>query len=604
MPNENKNLFWLKLKNKIIQFFQRPINWLGWVFVLVMGYLIVVPLGEIIISSFRIQPGDTRRAAGEIGEWTLYYWIRTFISQLSNNIFYSPMRNTIIISVIYTLLAMTIGIVIAYLIVRTDLPFKKFIGFFIIIPYIVPSWTLALAWITLFGNHRVGVGAAGVFQTLFNIVPPDWVAYGPFPIIMVLSINYAAYTYLLASAAFSTIDSRLEESALLHGLSEMKTLRKITLPLILPALGSAFILTFAKGLGTFSVPAFLGIPVRFHVLSTSLYRSAGRGQFGDVFVLTLTLIFVAAITIVMNNILIGKRKEFTTMTGKGSTERTVKLGKFRKPIGVFLLISTFISAILPIGLLLWQSLQYNLGDYSLSNLSLAYWTGEVMGMQGILMSSRVRSAALNTLQFAVVVSVSIALIGILIGYIVTNLRGTKLSKVVEMISFTPYVIPGIAFGAIYLTMFAQPRGPIPALYGTLWILILAFMVKRLPFSSRTGISAMMQIGPSLEEAAILHGASFFTRLRKIIIPLGKNGFLTGFILAFVSTVKDLSLVVLLVTPSTMVLSALTLEYMDWGRRQFADAIGVVIVLMVLGGLFLAQWLTGTNPLEGFSKKVD
>jgi iron(III) transport system permease protein len=132
-----------------------------------------------------------------------------------------------------------------------------------------------------------------------------------------------------------------------------------------------------------------------------------------------------------------------------------------------------------------------------------------------------------------------------------------------------------------------------------WILILAFMVARLPFASRSGISSMMQVGGSLEEAAEIHGAGFWTRFRKVLFPLAKRGFLTGFILTFVATVKDLSIVVLLATPQTMMLSALTFGYVDLGQRQFADAIGVVIVTIVLACTFAVQWITKTNPLQGF-----
>ncbi len=594
-----RRLYW---KNKTLQLLRSPRFVMGWIFVIVFAYLILVPLGDIIISTFQVQEGDARRVGAEVGEWTMYYWERTLTGPLSQRIFWEPLRNTLFITFSYTALAMLIGIALAWLIVKTDMPFRKFIGVVAIIPYILPSWTLALAWTTLFGNHRVGVGAAGVIQNFFGVVPPDWLGYGPLPIISVLSINYFAYTFLLASSAFATIDSRLEEAAMLHGIPQRTIMRSITLPIILPALGSAFILTFAKGIGTFGVPAFLGIPVRYNVVATSLYQAAGMGRFGDAFALTLILVLMAALAIFMNNVLIGKRKQFTTMTGKGSSYRRVPLGKYRYPVAFSVSAFVGITAFLPILLLVWQSFQLNLGDFSVSNLTLTYWTGYIDGMEGILVSSRVRGAAWNSFRFGLIVATSTAFVGILIGYVVAKGRGTLQAKLVEQMSFIPYVIPGIAFGAIYLTMFAQPRGPIPALYGTIWIVILAFCVNRLPFASRSGIAAMMQIGGSLEEAAEMHGAGFWTRIRRIMFPLSKKGFLTGFILSFISTIKDLSLVILLVTPQTMVLTALTFGYIEMGRRQFADAIGVVIVILVLGCTFLAQWITKTNPLQGFGDR--
>lgn len=573
-----------------------PHHWLSVIFLVVFGYLILVPVAQLVLDTLQIQEGDVRRAGGAAGEWTLYYWERTFNSPLSEALLYRPLRNTLTVSFFYTLLAMSIGMAMAWLLVKTDLPLKRLIGVVSLIPYIVPSWTIALSWLTLFANDRVGIGAPGIVQNLTGWAPPDWVAYGPFPIIIVLAVNYYAFTFLLVAAALSTLDGRLEESASLHGASSGLIARKISLPIVFPAIGSAFILTFAEGIGSFGAPAFLGIPVRYDMLATALYQSASLGRFADAFVLTILLIVMAGVTIVMNSMLLGKRRQFTTMTGKGSTQLKLSLGIWRWPVtGLVLAFVTF-GAIMPIVLLVWQSFQLRLGDLSLNNLTTAYWVGHVDGLNGILVDQRVQRAAWNTLRLGFSVAFLTAVIGIVAGYVVSRGRGTRLARWVEQVSFLPYVIPGIAFGAIYLTMFAQPRGPIPALYGTLTILILAAMVNRLPFASRTGISAMMQVGRSLEEAAELHGAGLLRRLRSILLPLTRKGFATGFILSFISTVKDISLVILLVTPQTMVLTALTFGYIDLGRRQFADAIGVVIVILVLLCTWLAYRLTNADPL--------
>ncbi len=585
--------------NRLKQLVYTPEVVLGWLFLILFAYLIVVPLVYIAVSSFQVQDGDARRIGEVAGSWTGFYWSQALTGRLGQRFFWEPLRNTLFVSFTYTALSMTIGVTMAWLLVKTNVRLRKFIGSIAIIPYILPSWTLALAWITFFGNDRVGIGAPGVLQNILRIAPPDWLAYGPFPIIIVLAVNYSAYSFLLASAAFATIDSRMEEAALLHGSSQWLVLRSVTLPVILPALGSAFILTFAKGLGTFGVPAFLGIPVRYFVLATSLFQSTAMGRFGDAFALTIVLVALAAITIGLNNRVLGKRRQFTTMSGKGSSFSRIELGKFRGPVSFALIAFTVITAFVPIVLLVWQSFQLRLGDYSLSNLTTAYWVGEVYGIQGILVSSRVQAAAWNTLRIGLSVAVVTAAIGVVIGYVVVKRRGTVVSRLLEQVTFIPYVVPGIAFAAIYLTMFAQPVGPIPALYGTVWLIALAFMINRLPFSTRSGIAAMVQIGRSLEEAAELHGAGFTTRLSRILFPLSKRGFLTGFILSFVSIVKDLSLVILLVTPQTMLLTPLTFGYVDLGQRQFADAIGVIIVVIVLGCTFSVQWLTKTNPLSGF-----
>ena len=589
-----------RIRNSAVTLAHSPQNWLAWLFLIVFGYLILVPVGNMIWSTFHVQSGDARRVGTAVGEFTMFYWDRVFASgQLSARLLYEPLLNTLVVSLTYTALAMMIGMGLAWLMVKTDMPFKKFTGFCAIVPYIIPSWTLALAWLTIFGNSRVGIGAAGFVEGIIGRPTPNWLAYGPVPIICVLAVNYFAFAYLLGSAALATVDASLEESALVHGASNRRVLRKITLPIVLPAIGSAFILTFASGIGTFGVPAFLGLPVRYNVLATSLYQSAGVGRYGEAFVFTLVLVLISGSAILINSKLIGSRKQFTTMEGKGSRQRVIQLGKWRLPVGLVVAAVMAAFTFLPISFLVLQTFQYHLGEFSLDNFTLAYWIGERDGLRGILVSPRIRAAALNTVVLGLSVGLSTAFIGLLVGYSVSRNRGRPLSRIVEQVSFIPYVIPGIAFGAIFLSMFAQPRGPIPVLYGTMWIIFIACLVNRLPFASRMGISAMMQVGRSLEESAEVHGASFPRRIQRILFPLTKRGFMGGFILAFVSTVKDINLVILLVTPRTMVLAALTFGYIELGRRQFADAIGVVIIVIVLGCTLIAQWITKTNPLQGF-----
>ena len=585
--------------NRLRRFLTEPHRPIGLVFLVCSGYLIVLPVVEILLSTIRVQERDVRRLGAAAGQWTLFYWERAFNSEFSQSLLYQPLINTLIVGISYTVLAMGIGVALAWLLVRTDLPFKKFLSSAILIPYILPSWTIALAWLTVFRNDQIGIGAPGLVQALTGLRPPAWLAYGPLPITLTLAVNYFAFSYLLAAAALSSIDASLEEASRIHGASLRAQMRYVTLPLILPALGSAFILTFAHGIGTFGVPAFLGIPARYYLLATSLYNSASTGRFGEAFVMTIVLIVLAVVTIAINTRVIGSRRQFTTLTGKGSHRRPVSLGKWRAPLTCGMLVFVFCSGVLPVLLLLIQSLQLRPGTYSFDNLSLTYWIGQFSGYDGILIDPRIRAATWNSLRLGISVAAGTAFIGVLVGYVVVKARGTWLSKWVEQISFLPYLIPGIAFGAIYLTMWAQPRGPLPALYGTFTLLALAALVNRLPFAARTGTSAMIQVGPSLEEAAQVHGAGFVSRFRLILFPLTRRGFLAGFILSFIATIKDLSLVVLLVTPKTMLLPVMTLQYSELGRPQFANAVAVMIAFVVLFGTWLAKRISRADPTEGF-----
>ena len=588
--------------NLAVRYLTTPRIVLGWILVILLLYLVLYPVVELVVQSFQLQGRDAIRFRGQsAGDWTLYYWQRALASQLSQRIFVRPLINTLIISSGYTALAMLIGTVLAWLVVRTDMPWGKLVGSLAMIPYILPSWTLGLSWITFFRHDGQLHGIKGMLQSLTGIQVPEWLVYGPVPIIIVLAMNYFAYTYLLASAAFATVDSSLEEAAEIHGASRGYILRRITMPIILPALASAFVLTFASGLGTFGVPAYLGRPANFEVMSTYLYGNMQLGRTGDAYVLATVLIILAAITVYLNSLILGARRQFTTMTGKGTRKKVTSLGVWRYPIGVLAVLFTAFAGLLPICLLVLQSLQKRLGDYSLSNLTLDYWIGKQVDVvyKGVLLEPRVMKAALNTTILGLSVGAISVIGGLLLGYVIARGRGTRLSRIVEQLSFLPYIVPGVAFGAMYLSIWAVPRGPLPALYGSLALLILASAVKRMPYAARTGISTMLQIGNELEEAATIHGASWFTTVRRILAPLARHGLFAGFILTFVGVSKDLSLVVMLVSARTEVLPVTAFGYVDAGVDQLSYAVAVIIIVIVLLGTALAKKLTKGDPMEAF-----
>jgi iron(III) transport system permease protein len=232
-------------------------------------------------------------------------------------------------------------------------------------------------------------------------------------------------------------------------------------------------------------------------------------------------------------------------------------------------------------------------DYSLGNLTLHFWIGAsspelAEGESGILRNSHILQAVWNSVRLSVLVAVLTGILGVLIGYAVVKGKKTWLSALVEQGTFLPYLIPSIAFGAIYLSMFTRPFGPFPALYGSFILLVAICLAKNLPFSARAGISAMLQVAGELEEAAVIAGASWWQRFRKILFPLTLTGSLSGFILVFIATMRELSLIILLVTPNTRTLTTMTFRYVEQGYAQFADAIIVLIVLIVVAGEFLAR----------------
>ena len=573
--------------------------------VAVLLCLTLYPALEIVFQSFKVHVQDARRLSLEVGQWTTTHWERALNSPMSNRVFYRPLLNTLLISLGTTLLAIIVGVVLAWLVVRTDLPWKGLIGGMVLVPYILPSWVLSLAWLTMFRHDGLLPYRKGLLQYLTGVSVPEFWIYGPLPIMIVLAGNLFAYTYLLSAAGFATVDSSLEEAAEIHGATRSQIFGRITAPLALPALMSAFVLTFASCLGTFGVPYYLGRPVRFEVMSTYLYGNMNIGRPGDAFVLATVLVLMAGTAVYINTRIIGKRRQYTTLTGKGSRRRITPLGRWRIPLGVVVGVFSLGAAVFPIVLLFLQSLQSRRGDYSLANMTLDSWIGEVGSVadvySGVLRDPRVGRAALNTVTLGLTVGTISAILVPIIGYIVARGRGTRLSKLVEQLSFLPYIIPGVAFGAVYLTMFAVSRGPIPALYGTMTLLILASVIKRMPYAARTGIAAMLQVGNELEEAARIHGASWIATMQHIFLPLIRHGLFVGFILVFVHAVKDLSLIIMLVSPRTQVLTVTATAFNDFGVDQLAYAVAVIIVVITLIGAFIAKKISKGDPMQVFQQ---
>ena len=592
-----------------------PQRVMGFLLIILMICFVITPAINLIYTSFSFSHSDKRLPevvenglSAIPGKFTMVHFQRVFLSKLTSKMFLLPLRNTLITTLGITSLSMLIGSLLAWLVVRSNLPFKKAIANVASIPYIIPSWPIALAWITVFKNTKIG-GSSGLFQYFFKVAPPDWLAYGIIPIIICLSLHYYAFSFITVSGALASIDSRLEETAELMGASKMQVIRKVTLPLVMPALMSAFILTFSKGIGTFGTPAFLGLPVRFFTLSTQVYSNVKNNLAGDAYLLAIVMILISCITIWMNVKVIGARKSFVTISGKGFRSKPVDLGKFKWVVFALVILFILIFVIGPLYILTWQTFMAKDGSYAISNFTTHFWIGKAgalgpegqvlgEGQAGILRNPETWFTAWNSIKLALVVSFFAAIIGIFLGYAIVRGRGTKMSSLLDGLSFAPYVFPGIAFGAVYLSIFAKSHGPIPSLYGTFTLLVLVSLAKRMPFSSRTGTSAMLQVHKELEEAGELFGAGFVKRFVKIIYPLTKSGFISGMLLSFITTMRELSLIVLLVTPSTKVLTTMIFRYAEGGYHQFGDAITMMVVIISVVGTVIIRKAQKTDLLKG------
>ena len=597
-PMNKLNLY----SNRIKNYFQNAQNLISVLAIAVLIYLVLFPLWEILTTTFQLQFRDAMKLGLPEGSFTFRYWIATFASKVSKAMFYKPLMNSMMISLCVSFFGILIGGILAWLVSRTDLPMKKFFSFILVVAYMVPSWSKALAWVVVFKNDRIG-GYPGMFQSVFGISPPNWISYGFVPIVVTLSLHYFVFSFLLISSALASIGGDLEEMAEITGAKRTTILRKITFPLVLPAILSSFILTFSKALGSFGAPAFLGMKVNYYTLSTMIYSNIRNRLTTQAFTLGLVLLLVASFTVYLNQKAIGKRKSFTTIGGKSTRTNLIKLKKLKPLITAAVLLFVILGVMMPLLVLVLQSVMLEPGVYSFDNMTLHFWIGKgnpaiAEGEAGIFHNPRIWSALGNTLKLVAVVSLIATVVGLLLGYIISRGRKKVSGRFIEQISFTPMLIPSIALSTIYLSMFSKPQLFMPVLYGTFALLVLISIVKYLPFAVRSGTSSMMQINTELEEAGKIEGASWLRIFRKLILPLAKGGVFSAFLLIFISGMKELALIMLLVTPKTATLTTLTYSYTESGFEQFSNAITTLIIFIIILVNYIARKVSKADISKG------
>jgi iron(III) transport system permease protein len=584
---------------RFFRWLTKPQVFLSLIMLVIMFYMVIIPLYKLVETTVTWQLVDESRIPGAVeGKLTLYHWVRMFSGIFAQIYTLTPLQHSLTIAIGTVLLAFVIGGSLAWLVVRTDMPGRKLINQLAVLPYIMPSWTLAQAWLVFFKNRTQG-GAPGLFEFIVGQSPPDWLAYGPVPIIICVALHYYTFFFLFVSAALMSIDSNLEEAGELMGADRWRILRKITLPLVLPALLSGFIMTFSKTLGTFGTPNILGSPVKYYVISTMMRGSLAAGDKADAFVLGIVLILFSIITISLNQRLVGTRKSYETIGGRGFVATPSKLRDWKKIILTIVIIFQLLVLIVPLGLLTYDTFLLRSGDFSFDNLTLQNWIGQPNpdyndGQPGVLLNPRIWKTAWNSIKLSLYTALFTALLGIILGYSIVKGRGTRLAKLVDQLAYIPYVIPGIAFGAVYIAMFAKKIGPLPSLYGTFALLVIVSVAKHLPYSSRSGVSAMMQVGHELEEAALVAGASVWRRWKSIIFPLTTSGFISGFLLTFITTMRELSLIILLVTRDTQVLASQTMWYVENNLDQMANIVILILVaITVTGNVIIGRFGKGS-----------
>ena len=257
---------------KLANRWRKPETILAALFLVILVYLVVVPLFSLVQTTLVWGTGDTR-IRGEnvvVGKFTTYHWRRMLSGDFAEAVFYKPLLNTLIVTAGTVAIVLAVGSLLAYLVVRTDIRWAKLINALATVPYILPSWVLSLSWLQLFQNSTVAM-PEGLLSYYTGINAPEWLVYGPIPIMITMGLHYYPFGYLLISGALRSIDSQLEESAEILGASKSYIMRRITMPIIKPALFSTALLGIARSMGTFGTPAILGLPARYYTLSTQIY---------------------------------------------------------------------------------------------------------------------------------------------------------------------------------------------------------------------------------------------------------------------------------------------------------------------------------------------
>ena len=576
-----------RLKNLILNVLKNPFNMVVLVSLIILFCLIIIPLLTMISSTFTLAQGELRRVQGHVGDFTLYYWKYILTGKLASAVLWQPLKNSFICGFFTVLVSVPLGSVLAWLMIRTDLPGKKILGLLVTVPYMIPSWTKALAWLAMFRNSTSG---ANGFLAGRGIPVPDWLAYGPIAIVLCMSMHYYAFSYIMVSGALRSINSELEEMGEIQGASKAQILRHITLPLILPSVLSATVMTISKSIGTYGVPANLGNRIGYYTLATKMRNFIDQGPQAVGYAMSIVLVLLAALIIFSNQRIVGVRKSYATVSGKGGRATLMQLGKAKKPLMVFLMVFLFLAMVVPFFVLIMETFQITTGaGYGPDNLTLYNWIGKAGEIDkytnyvGIFRNPNFFSAFWNTIRLTLIASILTAICGQFLGYISSRGRGKWYGDLTEQMVFVPYLMSGIAFSTMYFSMFSRPHfgGLMPSLYGTFTLIVLTSVVKHFPFASKSGTANMLSISVELEEAADIAGASFWKRMSSIIVPLAKNGFISGFMLTFISIAKELDLIIIMMTPTTQTMSYLAFTYSQEGYNQMSDAVSVCVLAFIL-----------------------
>lgn len=589
--------------NKVKTFMSKPENIILVLMGVVLTITTVAPIVAILKDTVSIHVGTIdQHLTGKSSGYTFVNYVDLFTSKLAKTNLWMPLFNTLILAIGSCLFAILYGGLFAFLVTRTNLPFRKYLSSIFIFPYIMPQWTLAVVWQNLFNSNAVTGTSNGLLATL-GILMPKWWCIGLFPSIVVLGMHYAPFAYILIGGIFKNMDSNLEEAATILDTPKWKTMLRITLPMVKPAILSTILLVFGGAMGSYPVPHYL----KLSTLSTRYITLSARYK-GESSILAIIMMILGGAIMIVNQASLKSRKNYTTVTGKSGQISKINLGKIGKyVIAVILVIATFFTSIFPIVSFAFETFLPNPGDYSYlytgdpKNLTTKWWvTSEnitengMYGQKGILYNKTIWSAYKGTLLVSLSCCLIAGTIGTMLGYAISKKRRNKFANYVNNIAFLPYLMPSIAVGAAFFVLYSSGK---LNLFNTYTGLIIVGTVKYIPFASRSALNSMLQLSGEIEESAIIQDIPWIKRMTRIIIPIQKTSIISGFLLPFMTCLRELSLFMLLCSQGFLL--STTLAYFDeMGLYAFSSGINLLLIVTLLVFNTLVNKITGASLDNG------
>lgn len=536
---------------------------------LIILVVVIYPLWQVFYRSFIFEG---------------VYSLRNYQKALIHPTNLKAMINSLWISVLTTILCIVSGTILAFLVVRTDLPYKRHMRSMLILPYAIPPFFGAIAWTQLIGPQGY---LTNPILDILGLEAPFWNIYSSWGVVFVSTIHFFPFVFITVAGALERMDASLEEVARTSGASTYRIMRDITIPLVFPAILAGGLLAFIGCIANFGIPALLGMRARFFVLTTRIYYALSIPDFPLATAMSISLIIVSGVALLLHWNIQKKEGQYTVIAGKSVRPSELKIGKMRPIIMAGVIFFIFIIFILPVfSIFLTALLKYWGAPIALKNLTFEHFVY-------IFHLDLGRRAMVNSLFLSAASATLVMILGTVISYlnIKVKFRG---SHILDFLGTIPYAVPHTVIAIAMILAWAKP--PL-SLYGTLWIILVAYLAGYLPFSIRTTSATLHQIHDSLEEAARVSGAKPLITFKDIVLPLVKPGMVAGWILVFMPAFRELTMSILLYSHGTETIGVVVYNMQDAGYTQIAAALAcVVLVVIVLGNAVMRRLARGVSTI--------